>query len=151
MTKTQARWTVAAAITAVVLLAGGFSLYVWNRGNDLLDNIAPALGPDQVAAAFHDAYQQGDTPRMCSLSTGEALTRLQGPGWCDTKQGWTTTSTPAEQCDIPNGRKVYVYDNNPLVLGQRGMEIALSDTGSGVWRVDLFGHTAGRDLCDIYR
>lgn len=89
----------------------------------------------------------GDTITMCALSTGEALSRLQGAGWCNARQGWSTVATLHRSCVIPDGRHVWVYKVTPLVLGQLGMEFAATDTGDGVWRVTLFGHVAARSLC----
>jgi hypothetical protein len=133
---------VAGLVVLVAQLAG-----IFGGGNEA----APIQGgPDPVASAFVHAYERGDTPTMCQLSTGEALSRLQAPGWCDTAQGWSTTASQAEHCTVPDGRQVYAYTMNPLVNGHPGMEIAVADTGHGVWRVVLFGHTADRTLCDIY-
>jgi hypothetical protein len=150
MTKGQARGLLIAAVVGVVLLLAGFGVYAWRKGNDLSDAMNP-VGPDAVSSAFLAAYEQGDTPAMCALSTGDAVARLQDPGWCTTKQGWSTTATAAQQCTTPNGERVYAYKLNPLVLGQRGMEFKVADTGQGVWRVTFWGHTADRTLCDIYR
>jgi hypothetical protein len=151
MTKGQARALLIAAVVGVVLLLAGFGVYVWRTGTDMIDALPNPVGPDAVTSAFLAAYEHGDTPTMCALSTGDALTRLQDPGWCTTKPGWSTTATAAQQCTIPDGRQVHAYTLNPLVLGQRGMEFAVTDTGDGVWRVTTWGHTADRTLCDIYR
>ena len=152
MTKGQARGLLIAAVVGVVLLLAGFGVYVWRKGNDAIDATSP-VGPDAVSSAFLSAYEQGDTPTMCALSTGDALARLQDSGWCTTKQGWSTTATAAQQCTTPDGRQVYAYKLNPLVLGQRGMEFAIAETGTGtgVWQVTMWGHTASRTLCDSYR
>ena len=152
MTKGQARGLLIAAVVGVVLLLAGFGVYVWRKGNDAIDALNP-VGPGAVSSAFLTAYEQGDTPTMCALSTGDALARLQDSGWCTTKQGWSTTATAAQQCTTPDGRQVYAYKLNPLVLGQRGMEFAIAETGTGtgVWQVTMWGHTADRTLCDSYR
>lgn len=143
------------AVTAGILLAGvvllGAGIWAYNLGSDSLNSKLDPLSPDAVATGFHDAYQRGDTVTMCALSTGDALARMQQPGWCDTAQGWTTTSPGKDRCTLPDGRKAYVYGNQPLVLGQRAWEIYLSDTGQGVWRVTGFGVIASRSICDIYR
>lgn len=143
----------AVAVAAAVVVTAGVLFWGWFRAaQDLAAELPdPPTSAEAVASAFRHAYEAGDTPMMCALSTGEALSRMEDPGWCEQPQGWSTTTTRQEQCDIPDGRRVYVYDVDPLVLGQRGMEIALADSGQGVWRVVLFGHTADRDLCDIYR
>lgn len=151
MTKGQARGLLIAAVVVVVLLLAGFGVYVWRKGNDVIDALPNPVGPDAVTSAFLAAYEHGDTPAMCALSTGDALTRLQTSGWCDTPQGWSTVAVAAQQCTTPDGRKSTAYKLNPLVLGQRGMELAVADTGNGVWRVVMWGHTAGRTLCDSYR
>ena len=152
MTKGQARGLLIAAVIGVVLLLAGFGVFIWRKGNDTIAAVNP-VGPDAVSSAFLTAYEQGDTPTMCALSTGDALARLQNPGWCTTKQGWSTTATAAQQCTTPDGRQVYAYKLNPLVLGQRGMEFAIAETGAGtgVWQVTMWGHTADRTLCDSYR
>lgn len=151
MTKGQARGLLIAAVVVVVLLLAGFGVYVWRKGNDVIDALPNPVGPDAVTSAFLTAYEHGDTPTMCALSTGDALTRMQTPGWCDTPQGWSTVAVASQQCTTPNGERVYAYKLNPLVLGQRGMEFKMADTGQGVWRVTFWGHTADRTLCDIYR
>lgn len=152
MTKGQARGLLIAAVIGVVLLLAGFGVFIWRKGNDTIAAVNP-VGPEAVSSAFLAAYEQGDTPTMCALSTGDALARLQNPGWCTTKQGWSTTATDAQQCTTPDGRQVYAYKLNPLVLGQRGMEFAIAETGAGtgVWQVTMWGHTADRTLCDSYR
>lgn len=152
MTKGQARGLLIAAVVGAVLLLVGFGVFVWRKGNDVTDATSP-VGPDAVSSAFLTAYEQGDTPTMCTLSTGDALARLQDSGWCTTKQGWSTTATAAQRCTTPDGRQVYAYKLNPLVLGQRGMEFAIAETGTGtgVWQVTMWGHTADRTLCDSYR
>ena len=153
MTKGQARWLLIAAVVVGVLAVVAFAVVLWRKGNDMVDALPNPTGPDAVSSAFLTAYEQGDTPTMCALSTGDALARLQDSGWCTTKQGWSTTATAAQQCTTPDGRQVYAYKLNPLVLGQRGMEFAIAETGTGtgVWQVTMWGHTASRTLCDSYR
>ena len=151
MTKGQARWLLIAAVVVGVLAVVAFAVVLWRKGNDVVDALPNPTEPDAVSSAFLTAYEQGDTPTMCALSTGDALARLQDPGWCTTPQGWSTVAVASQQCTTPNGERVYAYKLNPLVLGQRGMEFKVADTGQGVWRVTFWGHTADRTLCDIYR
>jgi hypothetical protein len=147
---TQARISIA-AVAAAVLVLGAFTVWMVRSTTDLEDRVTSALDGPSVAAGFRAAYDRGDTPTMCALSTGEALARLQNAGWCQQPPGWTTHTVASEHCTIPNGQEVFTYSVDPLVLGQRGMEFAIADSGNGVFRVVMFAHTADRTLCDIYR
>lgn len=154
-TKRVPAWMYYVGIAVILALVLGGAALLFAVNNDESGAPAasapPASDPATVRAEFLAAYQRGDTPTMCQLSTGEALSRMQASGWCTTAQGWSTTATAAQQCTTPDGRQVATFKLNPLVLGQRGMEFAMSDTGQGVWRVVLWGYTADRTLCDIYR
>ena len=151
MTKGQARGLLIAAVVGVVLLLAGFGVYLSRKSSDESAAVPNPVEPDAVTSAFLTAYEHGDTPAMCALSTGDALARMQASGWCDTSPGWSTVAVASQQCTTPTGERVYAYKLDPLVMGQRGMEFKVADTGQGVWRVTFWGHTADRTLCDIYR
>ena len=88
----------------------------------------------------YSAYQQV-TPSQCvPCPPGEALSRLQGAGWCNARQGWSTVATLHRSC---------ASSRRPACVGVQGDAAGPGSAGHWSSPQPTPGMGCGRVTCSV--